>query len=264
MKSQAVRRTSLLLAAVLSFALVAGCGENEASDGELLIFAAASLADSLGEIEESFEKGADIDLIFSYGASQALAQQIASGAPADVFIPAGRFPAEFLTERGAVEPNVSDLLINRLVVVARPDLGVELSSIEQLSDSRVDRVAVAAPDLAPAGRYAREALRTLGLWDGLEPKLVFGPDVRATMAYVESGNADVALVYVTDANMAQNLDLLDIVPPESYSPVTYPVAVVDRTERDTDATTEFLSFLHSGGARSVFERHGFQMAEESP
>lgn len=254
----------MLLAALLPLALITGCGQEKGTGGQLLIFAAASLADAFSEIEESFEENGDVELAFSYGASQALAQQIASGAPADIFIPAGRSPMEFLRQRGALQPDVSDLLTNRLVVVTRSDLEVELGSMEQLTDSIVDRIAVATPGLAPAGRYAREALRTLGLWDDLEPKLVFGADVRAAMAYVESGNTDVAIVYMTDANMARDLDVWDVVPPESYSPVTYPLAVVDRAERDEEATTEFLTFLRGSFAQNVFERHEFQMAVESP
>ena len=226
---------------------------------EVLVFAAASLADALGEVEKRFEAGSEIRLSFSYGASQMLAQQIASGAPADVFISAGDHPVKFLTDRGKIDTVGSDLLVNRLVVAARSSPDFHLKSIGELNSRLVERIAVADPELAPAGRYAREALTTLGLWDEIQPKLVFGADVRATLTYVEYGNADAALVYVTDARAARKVQLLDIVPPDSYSRVRYPVAIVSGSTRA--GVLDFVSFLEGQAARDIFRKHGFELPD---
>ncbi|MCH7800198.1 MAG: molybdate ABC transporter substrate-binding protein, partial [Chloroflexi bacterium] len=133
--------------------------------------------------------------------------------------------------------------------------GVQLESMDQLRTDMVQRIGIAAPDLAPAGAYAREALNNMGLWAELQPKLVIGADVRVTLAYLESGNVDVALVYRTDA-MASNVTVLDIVPPGTYSPVVYPAIIVRGSERIGQAG-DFLAFLRTEAASAVFSRHGF-------
>ena len=223
---------------------------------EVLVFAAASLSNALTEIGEKFEAESDVDVLFSFGGSQTLAQQINAGAPADIFISAGRSPADFLTERGLVLPVPVTILENRLVVVTRDD-GVSIDSIEQLNnEDEFEKIAVADPKLAPAGEYARESLTNLGIWDGLQGRLIFGVDVRATLAYVETGSVSAALVYQTDALIADNLRVLDIVPPESYSKVTYPAMIVNRADR-ADAARVFIDFLQADTARAVFTRHGF-------
>ena len=243
----------------LLMGVLAGCS-SRADDSEILVFAAASLVDALTEIEREFEAQSDTSVAFSFGGSQTLAQQIASGAPADLFIAAGEFPIEFLAERELLEQDTVNLLSNKLVVVIRSD-GVRLDSMEQLViKETVERVAIADPNLAPAGRYARESLTRLGLWDAIQDKLVIGVNVRATLAYVESGNVDAALVYQTDAAIAGDVQVLDIVPPESHSAIVYPAAIIKRSERKANAR-EFLEFLRGQAARSIFIKHGFQPLE---
>ena len=227
---------------------------------ELLVFAAASLADAMGEIEDAFEKRTATGVAVSYGASQALAQQIAGGAPADLFVSAGEFPFDFLAERGLLQPPAVHLLTTRLVVAVRSPSETELVSMEQLTTPQVGRIAIAAPDLAPAGRYARDSLMSLGLWDQLRTKLVFGPDVRATIAYVESGNADAAIVYATDATAAPTITSFDIVPPGSHSPIVYPASIVQRT-KNASVAKDFLDFLRGPEARQIFREYGFEPIE---
>ena len=221
-------------------------------------FAATSLTDVLTEIAPEFEAGGDVRVSFSFGGSQTLAQQIARGAPADVFVPAGRFPMNFLANKDLITPVTIDLLSNKLVAVVRSD-GFQLESMEQLSSGAIKRVAVADPNLAPAGRYAQESLMSLGLWDDLVSKLIIGPDVRATMTYVEVGSADVAFVYKTDAATATGVRVLDIVPHGSHSEIVYPGAVVQRSE-DNASATAFLSFLQSQTATAMFRKYGFEPA----
>ena len=233
-----------------------GCFTQAEDRPKLLVFAAVSLTDSLTKIGSSFEEQGYADVSFSFGASQTLAQQIASGAPADLFIAAGEFPVEFLAERGLVGPERVRLLTNTLVVVTRVG-GVSLKAMAELSSNAVSRIAVADPELAPAGRYARESLESLGLWDSLQPKLVLGPDVRATLSYLEAGNVDVAIVYRTDARTASDAVVSDLVPPGSYSPIVYPAAVVLSSDQ-LSAAGDFLAFLQREEATRIFREHGFE------
>ncbi len=255
-----LRRISRLIWTVALLGSLAGCSSGDEHPEELLVFAAASLANAMDEIEDTFEARSGVKVAVSYGGSQMLAQQIARGAPADMFISAGESPVGFLAGRGLLEPAVADLLTNRLVLVVRPAAASDVTSMDLLNAPVFERIALADPELAPAGRYARESLTRLGLWDGLQKKLVFGPHVRATLAYVESGNADAALVYATDARAGRNIEILDIVPTDSYTRIVYPVAVVRREEQRA-ATIEFFDFLRSAAARETFVKHGFEAAD---
>lgn len=247
------RMNKILLAAFVAVAAILTC----CSDGgrkEVLVFAATSLTDALDEAAALYERENDVDLRISYAASQALAQQIASGAPASVFVSAGAPPVEFLRERGLVGAE-AELLTNKLVVVTNQSL--EERSPDALTSSDIERIAIAAPDIAPAGAYGREALKSAGLWETLRPKIVTAPDVRAAMAFVEAGNANVGIVYATDAVLARGLDTVDIFPHDSYGPIVYPVVTVASDERN-EAADDFVKFLTGAAAGEVFRSHGFE------
>ncbi|MFW6174867.1 MAG: molybdate ABC transporter substrate-binding protein, partial [Chloroflexota bacterium] len=156
------------------------------------------MTDALSKIGEDFEDARGIAVEFSFGGSNTLAGQIANGAPADAAIFAGGPPMDRLEEAGLLAPGTRlDALRNRLVVIGRGDMA-PLESLDQIADSN-GRVALADPELAPAGAYAREALRGAGLWDQLNDRLIPTSDVRAAAAAVESGDAEYGLVYSSDA-----------------------------------------------------------------
>lgn len=248
----------LAAAPILASVLLTACGpREERGPGDLLVFSAASLMDAMSDIEELYEAGSR-GVSFSFGGSQSLAQQIASGAPADVFIAAGEAPMAFLDARGLIGHPV-DVLSNSLVVAVRDGNPVKLESFAALAGPAVSRLAIADPSLAPAGRYAREALQSLGIWESLRDRLVFGADVRAALAFVESGNADAAIVYSTDVEQGSGLATLDIVPPDSYGSVVYPAAVVLKSARQEDAV-RFVELLLGDEAASIFQTHGFEPA----
>ena len=246
----------LLSWAVLLVSAV-GCSDGKP---EILVFAAASLADALDEVGTAFEREADVGVAFSYGGSMLLAQQVAKGARPELLIAAGEFPVAFLQERGLVDGEPIGILGNSLVVVSR-DGGPDLSELQALRGDAVSRVALADPETAPAGRYARESLSQAGLWEDLRPKVIFGHDVRVTIGYVESGNADAAIVYRTDAIAVGAANVLDIVPPGSYSPIVYPAAIIAGSGQRTLAG-RFVDFLQAQEARAIFHRHGFDLLEQ--
>ena len=245
----------LLTASTIAVAVLVGCsGGSGGEREELLVFAATSLTDAFDEAVALYERENDVDVQTSYAASQVLAQQIASGAPASVFVSAGAPPVAFLRARGMVGEEV-DLLTNKLVVVTNQALA-ERSPVA-LTWPNIERVAIAAPDIAPAGAYGREALLSAGLWDSLQPKIVTAPDVRAAMAFVEAGNASVGIVYATDAVIAKGLETVDIFPHDSYGPIVYPVVTVALDERN-EVADDFVQFLIGAEAREVFRSHGFE------
>ena len=243
----------------LLFFLFIGCGGVGGDSRELLVFAATSLTDALTEIEQAYEESFGVDLLISYGGSQMLARQIESGAPADVFMSAGAGPVSLLENAGLVAPDSRrSLLVNRLVVVVRPGV-VEPESLSDLSRTEYRKIALADPNLAPAGAYTRDALSSTGIWDAIQQKVVFGADVRVTLTYVETGNADVALVYATDAITTPELSVLDIVPEGSYTPIVYPAIAVSGSE-DIEVAMEFIEYLRSKSSVDTFRRYGFEPA----
>ena len=242
--------------AAVALLLSLACGVGGRSD-VLLVFAATSLTDAMREIEEDFESDGRADVLLSFGGSQSLARQIASGAPADLYISAGTGPVEFLEAEGVPLSYAVDLLTNRLVVVSRKG-ATRPQSLADLARSEFGRIALADPDLAPAGMYAREALVDQGLWDAVEPKLIYGSDVRVTLTYVETGNVDAALVYATDAR-STDLAISEVVPTGAYSRIVYPAVIVDRSSNKPLAR-RFLDFLQSKEAGEVFTKHGFVTA----
>ena len=247
--------TLLTLAVALTMAfLLPGCGNDKP---ELTVFAAASLADVLQPLGERFETEQGIDVKFSFGGSWTLAQQISRGAPADVVLAAGPGPMDTLDDDGLLIPGSrSDLLGNTLVMVGKdPRDAVLLTPTDLLSDD-VSRIAIGDPSLAPAGSYAREALQGMGLWEQLESKLVYGLNVRTALQYVSTGNADVAIVYATDAASDDTLRVLWAFPPESHSPIRYPVAALNTADNPSGAEA-FLTFLHSEAASLAFREQGF-------
>ena len=247
-------RLRLAAALALVLTLLAGCARPDGD--ELLVFAAASLADAMEEIGERFGEETDTKVFFSFGGSQALAQQIASGAPADVFVAAGRPPMDFLVSRNAVDMVEDAVVHNELVVAVREGFPAP-GSMSDLAGPAVGKVAIADPGLAPAG-----ILRARGPG---APRAMGVPAARARVrgrrtsgaAYLESGNVDAALVYATDAREAPGVRALDIVPADSYTPIEYPAAVIEDSE-NRGAALEFVRFLKSDAAQRIFERHGFR------
>ncbi len=242
-----------LLGLLLAVAMAApACGNGEE---EVLVFVAASLTDAMERLERGFTEAEGVRVKRNVGGSGALARQIVRGAPADVFISAGDQPMDLLEDRGLLAPGTRRaLLSNRLVLVtARGD--TRLASVEDLASGNV-RVAMADPDLAPAGAYAREALRSLGLWEALSPRTILGRDVRAALGYVKTGNVDAAIVYRTDVGGGQGFRVVAPFPAGSHAPISYPGAVLSRSSRQ-DAALAFLTYLSGETGRQVLRDLGF-------
>ena len=223
----------------------------------LTVSAAASLTDALNELIAIYQgKNPHVTITTNYAGSGALQRQIEEGAPADLFISAAPRHMDAL-EAGnlLLEGTRVDILGNTMVLVARE--GLELAEgFAALEESTVRKIALGEPESVPAGRYGKETLTYLGLWDKLEPKFVFAKDVRQVLTWVEGGDADLGLVYLTDAKTAPNVSVVATAPPGTHQPILYPAAVI-KTSPAPEAAQEFLTFLSSAEAATVFMRYGF-------
>ena len=258
-----IRKTMFALAAALSLAFAAfACAGDD--DSRVAVFAAASLEAPLSELAERYETERGVRVSASFGGSQALARQVALGAPADVFFSAGAPPMRSLVGEGLVNPeDVASPLSNELVVVASPALAPSLTSLESLAAPSVGAIAMPDPDLAPAGWYAERALASAGLREALRPKTVETPNVRAALAAVSAGVADAGFVYRTDARTAPELRAAFAVPPALHPPIRYQVAPIIGSPNPA-AARDLADFLASPEAANVFAAHGFGAGDSPP
>ncbi len=195
----------------------------------------------------------------SYAASSALAKQIEEGAPADVFVSADVPWMDYLSERNLVRTDtIVELLGNRLVLIAPADsdASLELTAGADLVTALGDgRLAVGQVDSVPAGRYAKEALTSLGIWDQVSGRLAQAENVRAAQALVAAGEAPFGIVYETDANAEAGVRVVAKFPEDSHSPIIYPAAVT--AEASSADAGAFMEFLRTETAEELFEKQGF-------
>ena len=226
--------------------------------GEITVFAAASLSEALSTIGAARAQATGHVVHFNFAASNTLARQIAAGAPADLFISADEAQMDALAGGGLIDPATRrDLLGNTLVIVTLPD-GPVIEKVADLTQAAVRHLSLGDPAAVPAGVYARRYLVKLGLWDGLEPKVVPAQNVRAALAVVESGNAEAGMVYKTDAVGSTKVKIAVEIPAAEGPPIIYPVAVVAGS-RHAAAAKEFLAYLSGREARAVFSQNRFRI-----
>ena len=243
-------RRFLALAAILG--VTAAPAPSFAED--VVVFAAASLSDAIGEIARGFEARTGHAVVASYAGSNELARQIKAGAPAGVFVSAHPGRVDELEQAGLVtRENRVDLLGNRLVVVVPGGSRLAITRPEHLAAAR--RIALADPQSVPAGIYAREWLATRGMWDLLRERVVPTLDVRAALAAVDSGSVDAGIVYRTDLAAAHSAKIAFEVPPAEAPRIVYPAALLQPA---SPAARAFYEHLRSPEARAVFERLGFE------
>ena len=240
---------------LLPLALVVALGApGRAAAEEVVVFAAASLSDAIGEIARGFESRTGHKVVASFAGSNELARQIKAGAPAGVFLSAHPGRVDDLERAGLVaKENRVDLLGNRLVVVVPADSRLAMTRPEHLAAAR--RIALADPQSVPAGIYAREWLAGRGMWDLLKDRVVPSLDVRAALAAVDSGSVDAGIVYRTDLSAARAARIAFEVPAAESPRIVYPAALLQPA---SPAARAFYDHLRSYEARAVFERFGFE------
>lgn len=230
-----------------------------APPAELTVSAAISLSKSLQTLRSLYGRQAPgVSITLNLGASGILEQQIEQGAPADIFVSASPQEMNALQSRGLLlEGSRKDLLRNVLVLIS-PAASNDVSGFRDLVKPHVRRVAMANPESVPAGVYARQALEYFKIYRRIEPKIIFAQDVRQALAYVESGDVDAGIVYLTEARLSSKVKVVATAPRASHDPIVYPVAILKRC-RNIPAARQLVNFFMSPQARSVFEQEGFSV-----
>jgi molybdate transport system substrate-binding protein len=234
-----------------------------ANEPPVLVFAAASLTDAMQEISTAFTRKTGKPVTLSFAASSALARQIESGGRVDVFVSADQQWMDYLEARRLVRPaSRTDVASNRLALIAPRDSKLELklephARIAEALGNR--RLATGDPDIVPVGRYARQALISLGVWEGVSKRLVGADNVRAALAFVARGETPLGIVYETDARIDPQVRIVAAFPANSHAPIVYPAAATLTAQAQAQT---FIDFLLEAESQEIFAKLGFQPAPQ--
>jgi molybdate transport system substrate-binding protein len=220
-------------------------------NNELLVAAAADLAGIEQPLSQAFAGETGIRVRFILGASGMLARQIEQGAPYDAFLSANEKFVADLAKAGRLEPDsVRAYALGRLGLWSKNG---EVKRLEQLLEPKFLHLAIANPAYAPYGAAARELLQKAGLWKALEPKVVYGENVREALQFAQSGNADAT---ITAWSLLYDRGGI-LLPDTGHSPIRQAAGVVSGRP-NAAAARRFLEFLASDEGRRILEAHGLQ------
>lgn len=235
-----------------------------AANVTITVSAASDLIPAFEELGRRFTNETGIAVVYNFGSTGQLAQQIAQGAPVDVFAAANRSFIEELEGEGLLlTDTVALYAVGRVTLWTRRDSPLTFSTIEDLRQPGIERIAIANPEHAPYGVAAAEALQTAGLWEELQPKLILGENVAQTLQVAETGNVDVALVALSLSIAAGEEGRWVLLPEELHNPLLQVLAVVGSTAHEAEAR-QFAQFVNSAEGREVMRRYGFILPGEAP
>jgi molybdate transport system substrate-binding protein len=245
--------------ATLALACILALPGAARAEGPVMVFAAASLQTALNAIAADWTAATGTAVAFSYAASSALAKQIESGAPADLFASADLRWMDHIEGEGLLKPGSRRTLLgNDLVLIAPSDAALALTPAPgfPLAAALGDgRLAIGAPDTVPAGAYAKAALTALGVWDAVAPKTAGVETVRAALMLVARGEAPLGIVYRSDAMAEPAVRIVAAFPAGSHPEIVYPFAMTATSVHPR--AQAFLDHLGSPAARAVFAAQGF-------
>lgn len=250
----------LLWMIILLGIVISGCANTESNrDIELTVSAASSLTDSLMEIKDAFEKeNPHVQITYNFGGTGTLRRQIEEGAPVDLFFSASEKDYESLVDDGFVKEGAA-ILSNRLVVIKSKSGDVQ--SLASFNNHQGGAIAIGTPETVPAGAYAKQALKKMGYWKGLEEQIVLTKDVHQVLTLVSEEAAEIGIVYSSDLHRSDEVVLLENIDRAVHSPITYYIANIEDQHIGIDkmnAKQNFFEFAQGEKAKEIFEKNGFE------
>ena len=231
--------------------LFSGCSGPAADESGAIVVAAASDMARIGPaLQVAFRRLHGYEVTFSFGASGQLAEQVRQGAPFDVYAPAARSYCESVQQAGLLEGECTAFALGHLVAWSRD---TTIRSLAELRDTNL-RIALANPSYAPYGLAARQALESAGLWDALQPQILYADSVAHAFQMATTGNADVALV-AKSLVRDEGGNALDV-DPSLHQPIEQ-VAAVLQSSAKKDAARAFVAYLAGPESRRILETYGF-------
>jgi molybdate transport system substrate-binding protein len=257
LKPTALRVSSSLLL-ILGIVLFASCSRPSSQSQKVITVAAASdLTAAFEELGRSFEQQSGTKVVFSFGSTGMLTQQIINGAPMDVFAAANVSFIEQLERQNLILPDTKAVYARgRITLWTRKEAAFKPSTIADLTRTEVKRVAIANPDHAPYGLAAKQALESVGIWEEVKPKIVYAENIRQTLQFAATGNVDVAIVALS---LTLNSDgQWVLIPEESHRPLDQALAVIKSTKNEAEAR-QFASYVTSDAGRAILSKYGFTL-----
>lgn len=248
---------------LMTILLLSGCNAEQPDTASLTIAAAADLMPAFTEIGPLFTAQTGIPVVFNFGSTGQLAQQIERGAPVDLFYAANRSFIEALAAQQIVDPSSLTVYAQgRITIWTRTDSGLQPQQISDLADPAYQRIAIANPEHAPYGQAAREALERSGIWAAVQDRLVFGENVAQTLTFADTGNVEVAIVALSLSVQSNGYWVL--IPTELHPdhPLIQAAGIV-RSSRYPIAARQFMEFVNGPQGRPVMEKYGFVLPATS-
>jgi molybdate transport system substrate-binding protein len=249
---------TLIAAFLIASAFAACTGKKETQDQikEINVAAAANLTDAFTELAKEYTSRTGNKVVFSFGATADLARQIENNAPFDLFASADVENVERLAKKGLLSDGTQRLYARgRLVLWSPPGARKVVVKLEELSNSDVERIGIAKPDIAPYGRASVEALKALSLWEKVEPKVVYGQNVSLVRQFAATGNVDAAFIpkALVRAGDTNTIDVDE----NLHQPINQAMAIIKASPRQEEAR-RFLDFVMSPEAQALLERYGYR------
>jgi len=261
MISRLETRLAPLAALVLALACVTACKDKNpasttiAAHGELTVAAASDLTPVFEELGRQFESATKTKIVFVFGSTGMLTRQIENGAPFDLFAAANVSYIDELDQKGLIISDSKTIYARgRITLWMVEESPIRLQGIADLARPEVQRIAIANPDHAPYGLAAKQALQSAGIWDRVQPKLVYGDNIRQTLQYAETGNVEVAIVALSLS--VQSHGRWTLIPEELHQPIDQGLAIMKST-RNEPAARAFITFLSSPQGKAIMKKYGF-------
>ncbi len=247
-----------ILKQVIAIFALAGLSAT-AGAADIIVSAASSLTNAFNDIGKEFEKAnPSHKVLFNFAGSGALLQQIARGAPVDVFASADQDTMDKADAQNLIlRSSRTDFTRNTLVVVVPADADFTLVDLEGLRSASIKRIAIGNPETVPAGKYAKAVLEASNLWNTLKPRMINTQNVRQSLDYVARGEVDAGFVYATDA-LAMRGKVTLVFNVSTKTSITYPIAVVKGNGKENLAI-RFVEFVKSETAQKILRQYSFSL-----
>ena len=246
--------------------LFISCGSSNTADDtaktntenkEILVLAAASLTDVLTELANNYKTETGTTVTFSFASSGALQTQIEAGSPADIFFSAAQKQMDALQEKDLIDTDTrKDLLENKVVLISPTNSTLHIKSFTDMTNANVTKIGLGEPKSVPVGQYSEEILSNLSILDTVKQKAVYGSDVRNVLSWVRTGEVDCGIVYATDAQIANDINIIAEAPEGTHKKVIYPIATI-KSSANKEEAKKFIDYISNDKAAEAFKNYGF-------
>ncbi|MDD4924260.1 MAG: molybdate ABC transporter substrate-binding protein [Dehalococcoidales bacterium] len=251
------------LIAIMMIMPLTACTDNEEGDITLNISASSVLTDALAEVNDLYmQKNSDIKILSNFTSAGTIQSQIENGADCDVFFSANVRNMDNLENKGLIiSDSRENVLSNMLVLIVPASSSKGIDTFTDLIKDNIELVAIGDTSTVSAGIYSEKLFKLLEIYDQLSPKFISASNVREVLSYVETGNVDAGLVFMSDALTSDSVVIVDTAPDEINSQIVMTAAVV-AASKYVEAAKEYLTFLSGAEAMAIFEKYGFSAAVE--